>query len=71
MVFEYDAGFDRRPPLAVVVTVMSTTPAVCRPYWAGNAPVSYLSNVSGLQPGTTYYYCALASERSWTANGCG
>ena len=36
---------------------------------AGNAPVAYLANLSGLLPGTTYYYCALASNLVGTGFG--
>ncbi|MDP2275313.1 MAG: hypothetical protein Q8K32_31495 [Archangium sp.] len=36
---------------------------------AGTSPVGFTENVTGLTPGTTYYFCALASNAAGTSNG--
>ncbi|MBN1770966.1 MAG: hypothetical protein JXB32_06895, partial [Deltaproteobacteria bacterium] len=36
---------------------------------SGNAPVDYSRGISGLLPGTTYYYCAIASNAFGTSFG--
>ncbi len=40
-----------------------------QPLGSGNAPISYAQVLSGLQPGTTYYFCALASNTVGTSFG--
>ncbi|MDP1827067.1 MAG: hypothetical protein Q8L48_27585 [Archangium sp.] len=36
---------------------------------AGTTPVGFTENVTGLTPGTTYWFCALASNSAGTSNG--
>ena len=36
---------------------------------SGTSPVGFTENVTGLTPGTTYYFCALASNSAGTSNG--
>ena len=40
-----------------------------QPLGSGNSPISYAQVLSGLQPGTTYYFCALASNTVGTSFG--
>jgi MYXO-CTERM domain-containing protein len=36
---------------------------------AGNSPVDYSEDIAGLLPGTTYYFCAIASNQAGTSFG--